>query len=586
MNKKILQFFLILLIGLTLSLWITTQIFAHITNYNPVLKPVIGKFYFPYSIIVWIFKYKKSAPRLTDLSLLLIGVFNSIYSIFIYILLCKRGQKDTHGSGRYSKPRELKKKGYLDRKIPKKGKLYKDGVILGRTTTSKTIIDNEKTHILVVAKSRSGKGTGIILPTLVNWRGSVICFDIKGENFKTTSKYRQDYFGNKVLRLAPYDALGGSKYNPLKEIRIRTPYEVRDCEIIANILTQPERGKSRDHFHVSANTVFVSVFLHLLYKDENASLSDVYEFMTSPSKTQEEKFSDLLKERYESDKNIIRNIYGNKYEDGVHPTIVQGATEMLEKSSRERSSVISTALNKLAIFKDPIIKKNTSSSDFRIKDLMDNDNPVSLYFCAQQEELDALGLYIRIFITQFIGISMRKEKHKHKCLMMLDEFPAYGKIELMDIALGFVASYGIKMVLIAQNTEQIKAVYGQVNSIRQGCASSVFYAPTATEYETCKLISDMLGSKTIYYDTQSGKKYGGFFDGNVNINKKSRRLMEPEEVIPQLGDENNIIMLGGCYPTFGRIIKYYEEPYLDQKIFNLEERENPKNWANIDKLRS
>ncbi len=92
MNKKILQFFLILLIGLTLSLWITTQIFAHITNYNPVLKPLIGKFYFPYSIIVWIFKYKKSAPRLTDLSLLLIGVLIQFIA-YLYMFFCVKEVK-------------------------------------------------------------------------------------------------------------------------------------------------------------------------------------------------------------------------------------------------------------------------------------------------------------------------------------------------------------------------------------------------------------------------------------------------------------------------------------------------------------
>ena len=140
-------------------------------------------------------------------------------------------------------------------------------------------------------------------------------------------------------------------------------------------------------------------------------------------------------------------------------------------------------------------------------------------------------------------------------------------------------------MLIAQNKEQIEQKYGKVNTIKQGCASSVFYAPNGTDYDTQKLISDILGNKTITYKTSSGKKLGGIFDGNVSINTKSRKLLEPDEVRSVLGDDKNIILLHGCNPTMGIKIRYYEEEYFNNKIVPKDEKEDPKNWAKIDTIK-
>ncbi|MGL4865900.1 MAG: type IV secretory system conjugative DNA transfer family protein [Cetobacterium sp.] len=585
-NRKFIEGTIIVILGFVIMCFVGTQFFAYKVNYSSTLNPIYKNYYFPFSIIMWGIKYKNTAPKLLSLCCSLMSVTGAIYSLIFYFILLKRDQKNTHGSAKFSTDKELKKREYLDKKTPSKNKMYKDGVILGRTSKLKTIIDSLATHILVIAPSRSGKGVGIILPTLVNWRNSVICFDIKGENFMKSSKFRQDKLNNKVLRLSPCDPLGASKYNPLKEIRIRTPYEVKDCEVIANILTAPEQGKIRDHFQQSANTVFSAIFLHLLYENENASLSDVYDWITAPNGTLQEKFSRLVNEEYTSDVNIIKKIYSySKYKDGVHPIIVQGATELATKSEKELSSVISTAVSKLQLFKDPIVRNNTCESDFKLVDIIDSDTPVSLYFCAEMEDIDRLGIFIRIFLTQFMNITMRKEKHKHKCLMLLDEFPLYGRLENIENALGVIASYGIKIMLIAQNTEQIDTKYGKTNSIKQGCASTVFYAPNGTDYQTCKLISDILGNKTIDYTTSSGKKIGGIFEGNISNQKKARKLLEPEEVIPILGDDKNIIMLAGCPPTLGVKIRYFNEKYYDDKLIDQKNYINSKNWAKIQKIR-
>ena len=185
---------------------------------------------------------------------------------------------------------------------------------------------------------------------------------------------------------------------------------------------------------------------------------------------------------------------------GTHPIVARTAAEILNKDERERASVISTVMAKLSLFKDPIIRKNTSRADFRIKDLMDYKNPVSFYIVVEAEQMDTLSLLLRILVTQTIGIlapemdfSSDKPIHKHKMLFLMDEFPAFGTIPLFEKALAYIAGYGMKALIIAQALNQIKKNYGDRNSVFDNCATTVFYSPTPLDTETPKQISEMLG---------------------------------------------------------------------------------------------
>lgn len=59
---------------------------------------------------------------------------------------------------------------------------------------------------------------------------------------------------------------------------------------------------------------------------------------------------------------------------------------------------------KLILFKDPVIRKNTSNVDFRISDLMDHTNPVDMYVVVEAESMDTLSPLLRILVTQIIGV--------------------------------------------------------------------------------------------------------------------------------------------------------------------------------------
>lgn len=169
-------------------------------------------------------------------------------SIPLFLYMIKKSEEnnlDTHGTARWATIAEWEEAGLMS----PPGQ-YTDGVILGRTKRGlfgllkpRYIIDTLKTHIALIAPSRAGKGTGVIIPSLLNWLGSVFVLDMKGENYQITAGYRKKVLGQKVLKFKPYALEGSVSYNPLAEVRIATPYEVKDAKIIADILTDPGEGK-------------------------------------------------------------------------------------------------------------------------------------------------------------------------------------------------------------------------------------------------------------------------------------------------------------------------------------------------------
>ncbi|MGL5901383.1 MAG: type IV secretory system conjugative DNA transfer family protein, partial [Cetobacterium sp.] len=244
------------------------------------------------------------------------------------------------------------------------------------------------------------------------------------------------------------------------------------------------------------------------------------------------------------------------------------------------ASIISSALATLTLFKDPIIRKNSKKVDFKVTDLMNFTSPVDLYVVIEAEAIDTLSPLVRLLLTQIIGTlcpelkDINSSPHKHRMMLMLDEFPAFGKVPLLEKALAYIAGYGMKAVIIAQALNQLKNVYGDKNTILDNCMVSVYYTPTPSDKETPQLISDILGEKTIKIKNQSSKKMGMGFDGNISENTVARKLLTPEEVRNKLSDKRNIIAFGGKYPLMGYKIRYYlEKDFLNKTKEKIEKIE-------------
>ena len=332
----------------------------------------------------------------------------------------------TYGSARWAEAREIRKAGLL----------HPDGVLLGRWRGA-YLRHHGPEHVLCFAPTRSGKGVGLVVPTLLTWPGSAIVHDIKGENWGLTAGWRARF--GRVLLFDPTNTQSAA-YNPLLEVR-RGEWEVRDVQNIADVLVDPEGAlEKRNHWEKTSHSLLVGTILHVLYAEKDKTLAGVANFLSDPKRPIETTLRAMMTTPH----------LGKK---GVHPVVASAARELLNKSENERSGVLSTAMSFLGLYRDPVVAAVTRRCDWRIRDLVEAERPVTLYLVVPPSDISRTKPLIRLILNQ-IGRRLTEEldskRRRHRLLLMLDEFPALGRLDFFESALAFMAGYGLKSFLIAQ----------------------------------------------------------------------------------------------------------------------------------------
>jgi len=431
------------------------------------------------------------------------------------------------------------------------------GVFLGKTPSGNYIRHDGPEHYAIIAPTRSGKGAGIVVPTLLTWRESCVVYDLKEENYQRTSGERSRF--SDILYFNP-NSLETVRFNPLLEIRPGI-FEVRDAQNLANMIIEPDRPGVHDHWIRTGNSLLTAAILHIMYTApaEEKNLRGVAALLSRPEKGLTETLQEMLETRHLRDERGVPI--------AAHPGVVAAVRDVLNKSGDDKSSVVSTVMGYLGIYRDPLLANATSASDFSIDDLVNGDRPKSLYMVIPAGDIDRLRPVIRIMVNlicrrlteKAVTGKLRDQEHKHKLLLMLDEFPALGRLEFFETALGFLAGYGLKAMLVAQSLSQLKQVYGDRSSILDNTHVRVLFRPETVE--TAEYISKTLGQSTVQFKTRSeGGKKGSPFFSNVNeaLHFGSRPLLTPREVM-ELPDDEALVMVGGGRPIRARKIRYFDD---------------------------
>jgi type IV secretion system protein VirD4 len=330
---------------------------------------------------------------------------------------------------------------------------------------------------------------GLVVPTLLTCPGSAIVHDIKGENWGLTAGWRSRF--GRVLLFDPTN-LDSSRYNPLLEVR-RGDAEVRDVQNVADILVDPEGAlERRNHWEKTSHSLLVGAILHVLYAEADKTLAGVANFLSDPKRPIETTLKAMM---------TTAHVAGRP-----HPVVASAARELLNKSENERSGVLSTAMSFLGLYRDPVVAKVTSRCDWRIEDLVEDNRPATLYLVVPPSDISRTKPLVRLILNQ-IGRRLTETLHangrRYRLLLMLDEFPALGRLDFFESALAFMAGYGLKSFLIAQSLNQIEKAYGPNNSILDNCHVRVAFA--TNDERTARRVSDALGTAT---ELRAMKNYG------------------------------------------------------------------------------
>jgi type IV secretion system protein VirD4 len=567
----------VIVIGSLLAIWVATQLVAMRFGYQPALgAPLAGHVYEPWAGIRWSFAFRNAHdPRIGAILGEFWSVFGFGFAFFLavaFLLIARsirrsRGNKtDLHGSAHWATEQEVKASKLLGNSA---------GVYVGAWVDSggrtRYLRHDGPEHVLAFAPTRSGKGVGLVIPTLLSWPGSVIVHDIKGENYALTSGWRAKDLGSTILRFDPASPTGSVRFNPLGQVRLRTEYEIRDVQNIVQILTDPD-GKAgqgeESHWIATSSALLVGVILHVLYAEPDKTLAGVASFLSDPA--------------FEATTQMYHCMLGGKHDPEMergwldvsgqptvtHPVVAMAARDMLNKDPKEATGVLSTAIRFLTLFRDPIVARNTSASDFTVESLMNDDHPASLYIIVPPSDMDRIKPLTRLMFNQILrGLTAEMSfqdgqsvaHYRHRLLMMIDELPSLGRLEIMQSSLAFMAGYGIKGYLICQDTAQLRAAYGQDETIMANCHVQVAYAPN--KMETAELISKMAGSMTVSQEQRSysGSRFGIRGNVQVNMHETERPLVTPDEV-RRLPADDALVFVSGHAPIYGKKIKYYSDP--------------------------
>ena len=572
-----------LIAGAVAASSLATQFVAWRVGFHPAIgAPWFGHVYAPWSWIEW--QQAAWAPNAkATFQIVNAGLLAATALAMFGIVASSTARRrkpvrheGVHGTARFQTEQEIRRGGLL----PLRNGGSHSGVYIGAWTDRKGrthyLRHDGPEHCIVIAPTRSGKGVGNVLPTLLSWPASCVVYDEKGELWALTSGWRASGAGNVVIRWEPGASQGSAGFNFLEEVRLGTPHEVADAQNIAQMLCDPEGRGLADHWQKTSFALLTGLILHVLYlakaRGATASLADVANTLSNPDRKSEELWAEMVANRH----------LGAK----PHPVIAVAGRDMLEREARERGSVLSSAKTYLVLFQDPLVATNTSRSDFRLLDLMNHEKPASLYVITRGDDKERLRPLVRLMLAmitrRLTGVELRFENgqpmfpHRHRLLLMLDEFPSLNRLHVIEDALPKCAAYGIKAYLATQDREQMFRSYGEHQSITGNCHIRIVYAPN--EWKTGEWVSQMVGTTTIVKEdvTESGTRYGPMKHVSRTYHEVSRPLLTPNEIMQLRKPEKNeagqitapgemLVFVAGEAPIRGTQILYFKDPVFARR---------------------
>ena len=579
------------------GLWISTQYFAYLMGYDPsyIGYPFIvlrsprfstGAYplYAPWKYLSWLFSFMlkdEITPFLKKgivpwLSVSFFAVV--LYTVITYFRGFKQSAENVFGTARWGTKKDLEKEGLLGNE---------GGVVYGQLFNAKVLamLDKDKgsvslrlkksskiissvgiTNTLLAAPTRSGKGVSTGIPSLLQFNGSVLVLDFKGENFEKTSGYRATL--GPVYRYAPVSELGHC-FNPLMEIPGgKDSYGY--ANLIADTILTPQASKANsdansEHFREAAISLLTGVILHVLCSDyPQKSLPGVKSFLSSvnPENPADDTYS------------LYQMIQGTHCTQEIHERVVMAAGDQLKRPDKERGSVLSTIQKSLRVFEDPRVRETSLSHDFYIDEFEKTDKPISLYLTLPYAHMSRLAPLIRLFIMllirKFSDGETRHDERKMKVplLILLDEFDKLGKFNELQESMGILAGYGIHFLLIVQSPNQLIDIYGRNHQFFAHCKNILLFAPG--EIESGKTCSEMIGKESIWKSntSTSGTRFSVGLDNlNISGGEQERNLINPDEVM-KLPPDQLIILTQGKPPYIAKKCVYYEQSPFKERQFN------------------
>lgn len=433
------------------------------------------------------------------------------------------------------------------------------GVVVGKMGNEIIRLAGQQ-FVILAAPTRSGKGVGVVIPNLLDYQESVVVLDIKQENFDLTSGWRASQ-GQEVYLFNPFAEDGRThRWNPLTYVSTNPAQRVSDLAAIAALLW-PDDGGDEQFWSAQSRNMFLAFALYAFERwDDDEDLGIPVSMREVPT------IGHLY--RLSSGNGTgkdLRDFYTYLSEEPYLSATARDAfSNLLSQSDKTFPSITAGFKQPLGPWLNPYVDAATSADDFLLTDV--RKKRMTVYIGILPNKLGESRVIINLFFSQLINVNTRELPQnnpalKHQCLLLMDEFTAIGKVEIITTAVAYMAGYNIRLLPIIQSLSQLDAVYGKEVSrtLVTNHALQIVYAPR--EQQDAADYSEMLGYRTVRRTNLSKGR-----ETTRNQSDERRALMLPQE-LKALGPDREIIFYEGIpHPIRCEKIRYYQDPYFTVRL--------------------
>lgn len=465
--------------------------------------------------------------------------------------------------------------------------------------------------VMLAAPTRSGKGVGIVIPNCITYTGSLVVLDIKLENFDITAGYRQKALGQEVYLFAPFDPNGRThRWNPISYISEDPSNRMGDIDAIANALYNNPNAKdpfwdnmAKDMFRACCLAVIETPenlkphTLGQIIREASAGIDNLKFLLDARVKMVKDKDGKLVEDRsagpqtavkQQKEEPVMSHVAEAQQEQSQEEPSPEGVKDgkdtrpyyysdacrraikrMTDMPEQTFGSVKSSFQSPLLAFENPRVDAATSANDFDLRDV--RRKKMTIYLGITPDKLAEAAVIVNLFFDQLLNQNTRTlpkqdKSLKYQCLMILDEFTAIGKVNMIAKSISYQAGYNMRVLTIIQNKSQLEDVYGKSGAVTlmSNHALMIMYAPSPVVQSDAKEYSEMLGDTTVKSKSKS-HSYSKQSSHSDSVSDQKRALMLPQE-IKEIGRWREIVSLENCKPIFCDKIKYFEDPDFTDKI--------------------
>ncbi|UXS26940.1 type IV secretory system conjugative DNA transfer family protein [Agrobacterium tumefaciens] len=352
-----------------------------------------------------------------------------------------------------------------------------EGIVLGRGAFRRLLRFSTDGIVMVFAATGAGKGLGVVIPTLLTYRGSMVVSDPKGENYAITRRRRAEY--GKVWMLNPSDLVHSERFNPMDTIRAGTPQEADDAESLARLMVVPDARES--HWDDKAVSLIKALILHTLHEPvESRCLGTVRRLTTGQRETFLAMLTDIATS---SPSPAAREIVNGILTSAIAPegdlsSEFRSILSNVQKATEPWSS--SSPAGKLSAY-----------STFQLTDMINEVG--TLYLCVDEDLLDVYSRWLRVMVGCTLKTLTRAKtnKPKRKVVLLLDEVAVLGRLDVLEKQSGLLRAY-CTPVLIWQNLPQVTKIYGDdAKAFLANASARLFFG--VGDNDTAEYVATMLG---------------------------------------------------------------------------------------------